>query len=82
MCEDGENREIYRAYIFEGHLVSACVGAAATIEETEKVLKETGFGDIRIQPKDESRELIRKWAPGGNAGDHVVSATIEAVKPS
>ncbi len=63
-------------------LASACVGGAATIEETEKMLKETGFGDTRILPKDESRELIRKWASGGNAEDHVDSATIEAVKTS
>ena len=63
-------------------MVSACIGGAATIEDTEKMLKESGFRDIRIRPKDESRELIRKWSPGGNAGDYVVSASIEAVKPS
>ena len=63
-------------------LVSACIGGAATIQDTEKMLKETGFRDIRIQSKEESRELIRKWAPGENAGDYVVSASIEAVKPS
>ncbi len=63
-------------------LVSACIGGAATIEDTEKMLKETGFGEIRIHSKEESRELIRKWSPGGNAGDYVVSASIEAVKPS
>ena len=45
-------------------------------------LKETGFRDIRIRPNEESRELIRKWTPGGNAGDYVVSTSIEAVKPS
>ena len=63
-------------------LVSACVGGAATIADTEKMLKETGFQDIKISPKDESRELIRAWAPGQNAGDYIVSAYIEAIKPS
>jgi len=63
-------------------LVSACIGGAATIEDTEKMLNETGFRDIRIRPNEESRELIRKWTPGGNAGDYVVSTSIEAVKPS
>jgi len=64
-------------------LVSACVGGAATIDETKEMLKEAGFTDIRIKAKDESRELISQWAPGENknAGDYVVSAYIEATKP-
>jgi arsenite methyltransferase len=64
-------------------LVSACVGGAATIDDTKAMLREAGFADIRITAKDESRELISPWAPGENknAGDYVVSAYIEAVKP-
>jgi arsenite methyltransferase len=64
-------------------LVSACVGGAATIDDTKAMLREAGFADIRITAKDESRELISQWAPGENknAGDYVVSAYIEAVKP-
>ena len=64
-------------------LVSACVGGAATIDDTKEMLREAGFTDIRIKAKDESRELISQWAPGENknAGDYVVSAYIEARKP-
>ena len=64
-------------------LVSACIGGAATIDDTQRMLQEAGFEDIRIKPKDESRKLISQWAPGfnKNAGDYVVSAYIEAVKP-
>ncbi|UCE56217.1 MAG: arsenite methyltransferase [Desulfobacterales bacterium] len=64
-------------------LVAACVGGAATIDDTEEMLKEAGFQDIKITAKDESRELIRQWDPNksNNAGDYVVSAYIEAVKP-
>jgi SAM-dependent methyltransferase len=64
-------------------LVSACVGGAATIDDTKEMLQEAGFTDIRIKAKDESRELISQWAPGENknAGDYVVSAYIEATKP-
>ncbi|MFC1824233.1 arsenite methyltransferase [Thermodesulfobacteriota bacterium] len=62
-------------------LVSACVGGAATIDETEDMLKQAGFRDIKINAKEISRELISEWAPGSNAGDYVVSAYIEAVKP-
>ena len=63
-------------------LISGCVGGAAPIDEIETFLREAGFRDIRIQPKDSSREFIREWAPGRRAEDYVVSATIEAVKPS
>jgi SAM-dependent methyltransferase len=65
-------------------LVSACVGGAATIEDTVKMLEDAGFQDIKVKPKDESRKLISEWAPGenNNAGEYVVSAYIEAVKPS
>ena len=65
-------------------LVSACVGGAETIEKTEKLLEEIGFEDIKIKVSDQSRELIRQWDPAKseNAADYVVSAYIEAVKPS
>ena len=63
-------------------LVAACVGGAATIQDTRGMLEEAGFQHIEITPKDESRELITEWFPGNNVGDYIVSAYIEAVKPS
>jgi SAM-dependent methyltransferase len=64
-------------------LLSACVGGAATIGDTQKMLERAGFQDIEIIPKAESRKLISEWVPGNsrNAGDYVVSADIKAVKP-
>jgi arsenite methyltransferase len=64
-------------------LVSACVGGAATIDDTRDMLTQVGFENIKITPKDESSKLISQWAPGEskNTGDYVVSAYIEAVKP-
>ena len=63
-------------------LVSACVGGAATIDQTETLLRNAGFQDIKIKPKENSRELISKWSPNKseNAWDYVVSAYIEAAK--
>ncbi len=58
-----------------------CVAGAASVDELEAMLRDAGFTDIRIGPKDASREFIRGWVPGRNAADYVVSATIEAVKP-
>ena len=64
-------------------LVSACVGGAATIDDTKDMLEKAGFENIKITPKDESRKLISEWTAGDskNAGDYVVSAYIEATKP-
>jgi len=61
--------------------VTGCIGGAATIADTEKILKAVGFENIQIKFKEESRQLISNWAPGENAGDYIVSANIEAVKP-
>jgi arsenite methyltransferase len=62
-------------------LIAGCMGNASLIEDLEKMMLDTGFEQIRIQPKDESKEFIKDWAPEHNVTDYVVSATIEAVKP-
>ena len=63
-------------------LHSGCMAGAAMIDDLEAMILAAGFADIKIAPKDESREFIRDWAPGRGVEDYVVSATIEAVKPS
>jgi SAM-dependent methyltransferase len=65
-------------------LVSACVGGAATMDDTRDMLAQAGFENIKITPKDESRAMISEWTGGDkkNAGDYVVSAYIEATKPT
>lgn len=62
-------------------LLSGCMAGAMEIEELSALIKSVGFAEVRLQPKDESRDFIRDWAPGRNVADYVVSATIEAVKP-
>lgn len=62
-------------------LIAGCVGNAASIDELERAMADAGFTEIRIAPKDSSREFIRDWAPGRGVEDYVASATIEAVKP-
>lgn len=63
------------------HLHSACVSGASLIDDLQSMIQAAGFTDIHIQPKDESKEFIRDWAPGRGVEDYVVSATIEAIKP-
>ena len=62
-------------------LYSGCMAGASMVDELHTLLDEAGFDNIRIAPKDESREFIRDWAPGKNVEDYVISASIEAIKP-
>jgi arsenite methyltransferase len=62
-------------------LHSGCMAGASMIEELEAIIRDAGFHEVRIAPKDESRAFIRDWAPGRGVEDYVVSATIEAIKP-
>jgi arsenite methyltransferase len=63
-------------------LYAGCVAGAEHADVLEVMLREAGFTAIRIRPKAESRDFIRDWAPGQGVEDYVVSASIEAVKPS
>lgn len=66
----------------DASMVSACIGNAALVDDLANWMAEAGFTDIDIQPKDESREFIRDWAPGYRIEDFVLSASIQAVKPA
>ena len=61
-------------------LYSACVSGASSIDELQQMMQTAGFTNIKIEPKDESREFIKDWAPGSNIEDYVVSASIQATK--
>ena len=60
---------------------TGCIAGAFSIQALESILYRTGFENIQIKPKAESRTFIRDWVPGSKIEDYVVSATIEAVKP-
>ncbi|MFZ2525034.1 MAG: arsenite methyltransferase [Candidatus Ferrigenium altingense] len=63
-------------------LFTGCMAGATLISEMEEMLRTSGFQQIRIAPKDESKAFIRDWAPGKAITDYVVSANIEAIKPA
>lgn len=64
-------------------LYAACIGGAATVDDTRRMLEDAGFSDVRIEPRKDSRELIRACAPDASDCDCgcVVSAYVSAVKP-
>ena len=62
-------------------LYSGCMAGASLISDLETILADCGFKEIKISPKDESKDFIKDWAPGRGVEDYVLSASIEAVKP-
>lgn len=73
--------ELPEAMRNDATLIAGCMGNASLIEDLKTIMLEAGFVDINIQPKDESKEFIKDWAPGRGVEDYVVSATIEAIRP-
>lgn len=61
---------------------TGCMAGASQVTDLQRMLEASGFENIEIAPKDSSRSFIRKWLPGKSVEDYLVSATIEAVKPT
>ena len=61
---------------------TGCMAGASQVADLEKMLRDAGFTEVRIAPKDTSRSFIREWLPGKKVEDYLVSATIEATKAS
>ena len=57
-----------------------CLAGASVVSELREAIEAAGFSAVLIQPKDESREFIKEWAPGLQLEEVVVSALIGAVK--
>ncbi|WP_178916099.1 arsenite methyltransferase [Natronomonas gomsonensis] len=62
--------------------LAACVAGASPIETIERLLDDAGFVDARVAPKDDSAEFISEWDDERDLSEYVVSATIEARKPT
>lgn len=61
-------------------LIASCIGGAEYVEDIKMMLQNAGFKNIRMTPKDNSREIINSWVPGKNIEDFVASYIIEATK--
>lgn len=59
---------------------SGCVSGAAVVTDTERMLREAGFEDVRIDLRGDSRALLKDSVPGQRAEDYVASAQITALK--
>ncbi len=74
--------ELTSEMLTEVALYTGCVAGAAQVADLVAMLTGAGFNNIRIAPKEASREYIQHWAPGRNIENHIASANIEAVKPT
>ena len=61
-------------------LYCSCVSGASTIQEIEHMLEDSGFTQINIQAKSESKNFIQEWDTKNSFTDYIISASIEAVK--
>jgi SAM-dependent methyltransferase len=61
---------------------TGCVAGAASADAVEKMLRDAGFVDVRVEVSEASRAFINDWLPGAQAGDYVASAAITARKPA
>lgn len=61
-------------------MMSGCIAGAENADVIESLLKNTGFREIKLTPKDNSSEIISTWAPGRKIEDYIASYIIEAVK--
>jgi len=68
------------SYLSDMNLYSGCISGAISIEEYEALLKDAGFTNISIEPKDDSKEFIREWEPNYDLENYIVSAIIQAIK--
>lgn len=62
--------------------LASCVSGAAPIPDLESMLRDAGFVDIVIEPKDDSDEFIREWDDEWDLNEFLKAVIIQAQKPS
>ncbi len=61
-------------------MLSGCISGAASVRDLAAWLADAGFSGIRITVEEESRDVIKNWAPGSGVEKFVASAAVEATK--
>jgi SAM-dependent methyltransferase len=61
-------------------LMAGCIAGAEYIDNITSMMEEAGFYDIKLTPKDNSREILESWAPNRSIEDFVASYIIEGSK--
>lgn len=61
-------------------MMAGCIAGAEYIENIRGMLQNVGFNNIEMIPKDNSKEILKSWAPGKNVEEFVASYIIGAEK--
>jgi SAM-dependent methyltransferase len=61
-------------------MMTGCIAGAEYVETIKNILQTAGFSNIRMIPKDNSKEIISSWVPNRNVEEFVASYIIEAEK--
>lgn len=61
-------------------MMVGCIAGAEYVENIRTIMQDAGFKDIRLTPKDNSKEILKSWVPDSNVEDYVASYIIEARK--
>ncbi|WP_214629435.1 arsenite methyltransferase [Paenibacillus agaridevorans] len=62
-------------------MYSGCISGASSVEEIKVMLTKSGFTEVHVEPKEESKSFIKDWVPGSNVEQYIASAVIKAMKP-
>lgn len=61
-------------------MLCGCISGAASIETIKHILNNSGFINVQVIPKQESKEFIKDWTDQTNIEDYVISVFISAQK--
>lgn len=61
-------------------MMAACIAGAEFVEDIRRMLADAGFINIRMTPRDNSRQIVQSWVPGRKVEEYVASYIIEAAK--
>jgi SAM-dependent methyltransferase len=61
-------------------LLAGCIAGAEYVDNIITMLQDAGFINVKLTPKDNSREILKSWAPNRTIEDYVASYIIEGTK--
>jgi len=61
-------------------LMAGCIAGAEYIDNIITMIQEAGFANVKLTPKDNSREILKSWVPNRSIEDFVASYIIEGTK--
>lgn len=61
-------------------MMTGCIAGAEYVENIRIMMDKAGFKDIKLTPKDNSKDIISSRVPNRNVEDFVASYIIEATK--